>query len=382
MNYNLDYLNSTIKAEIENKISESLFVEKELSCPVYNNAIVVPKTNNCSGYVVSSNHKIIQDSYIEESGNQKYNDADYEVKEDDRVVIFICNFISSCYGHAITDGLRKLWFLNTPKYAELKNKGVSLIGLTYNQQPIPKYYYTLLRMLGVDVKIELITEPTRFKKIYLPENSLIWENHYRYFTKEFSDTINIIKKYVISHTNPFHYDKVYFTRTQLQPSLREMGESSLVNIFEENGFKIIAPETLPLEDQIRIVIDSKCFAATEGSISHTSIFCQPGTEIIVLRKCNHFNTYQHVINEVANLVVTYIDAHHSSMAKKTRIWAGPFYLSVTKYVRKYFNLPSIPDLYFLNIKWWWYVFRSLPFVMHYISNRQIFRKIEKKIRWN
>ena len=61
-----------------------------------------------------------------------------------------------------------------------------------------------------------------------------------------------------------------------------------------------------MEEQIAIIRNCKCFATTEGSISHNVIFCKPKTDVIIVRKVNRLNYHQLIINEVANVNITYI----------------------------------------------------------------------------
>lgn len=66
------------------------------------------------------------------------------------------------------------------------------------------------------------------------------------------------------------------------------------------------------------------------------------------------NSYQNVINEYADLNVTYIESHKSVMASKEAPWGGPFYLCVTKYLERYMGhpIPHVP--YCLRLSYWKY----------------------------
>lgn len=382
MNYNLSYVSNISKKNIEEKSKDTLFRTKELSCVSYADTTIIPMLDDCPGYAVSPNGEIIDSSLMEESCRPVYVKERFEIHDDERTVFLLFNFISNCYGHTITDGLRKLWYFLRNDYSSIKNKGITLVGLTYKRLPIPNYYYEILKMFGIDDHIELIEKPTRFKSVIIPDNSLIWDNGLRYYTREFKDTIRGIKSYVLAHTHPSLIKNVYFTRTKLRPTLREMGEYSVERLFRNKGFTIIAPEKYSILDQFRIAMDCETFVSTEGSISHTTIFCNIGTKAVILRKCNHFNTYQQTINDVAQLNAIYIDAHHSIMAKGQRIWSGPFYIYETNYIKDYLGINYLLDCHYIYPSWWWYMFRSLPFVEKTISNRHIFRKIEKILGWN
>ncbi len=78
--------------------------------------------------------------------------------------------------------------------------------------------------------------------------------------------------------------KVFVTRAFLgQGHLRGNFCANEVEIAQvaanEFGFCVIAPETLPLGEQIRIFANTKILAGVYGSGLHTAIFSQPGTRV-------------------------------------------------------------------------------------------------------
>lgn len=145
------------------------------------------------------------------------------------------------------------------------------------------------------------------------------------------------------------------------------------------GYFVIHPELHSLADQIALVDKCLYLATTEGSVSHLAVFCKSGTSLVIIRKADYINTYQVAINEVADLKVTYIDAHHSHVADERWPWSGPFYLCTTTYLHNYFgkNPFWVPPC--LHCMYWWYRLRQTKWMQQYVSNRHIIKKIEK--RW-
>ena len=107
---------------------------------------------------------------------------------------------------------------------------------------------------------------------------------------------------------------------------RDLFQKNIEKLFKSMGFKIIKPEKLKFNEQLRILQNCKCFAATEGSISHNAIFLKEGTKTILLRKCWGINEYQLVVNSARNLDVIYVDAHLS--VPKINKFGGPFFMYI------------------------------------------------------
>ena len=129
---------------------------------------------------------------------------------------------------------------------------------------------------------------------------------------------------------------------------RDLGEKVLDKVFKRLGYQIIAPEKFTVNEQIWLLMNCKEVATTEGSIAHTAVFCNQGTNIVLIKKCNWVSMHQLVMNEVAKLNVTYIDAHHSCFCDKTEPWHGPFFMCITKELQNYVGhrIRHIP--YFLS----------------------------------
>lgn len=153
------------------------------------------------------------------------------------------------------------------------------------------------------------------------------------------------------------YDKIYFTRTSLDSS-REYGENKIEQLFAKRGFKIISPEKLSIIEQLQILLNCKEFSTTEGSIAHNVLFLRPDTKVVILRKANYVNSYQLAVNQIAEVNVTYIDAHKSFFCNKKAPYLGPFYLCTTCHVAKYFAIKVQNSLF--DKSFWKYLCCSEP----------------------
>ncbi len=339
--YNLDYIDSAYLDLLKENTGINYLSNNKLKCQIIDRGYILPAKfvegipyGGPVGGVFTSDKEFIPNTLLMIDG-EWYETQDEEIIFEDETVLYIGTLVSG-WGHFITDCLKQMWFLLTPEYHKLKAENIKLVcnvipGFRFNSNHI-----ALLSMIGLDVNdIHFISKPSRFKKIFLPETSFtllkIAEDDYRgrYFTNEYLDLINHITAQI---PDSARYEKIYYSRTNLHDS-RDVGEKDIEKLFKSMGFKIVKPEKLTFEEQLSILQGCKCFAATEGSVSHNAIFLKEGTKTIIFRKYWGVNDYQLTINCAKKLNVTYVDAHLS--APKIDGFGGPFFLYVNEHVREF-----------------------------------------------
>lgn len=372
----LEYIADTdVKEILREGESMSHFYGEDLSFLSVHNGVVLPSgdwtDDGClPGGICDEDGKFIDQSGCREGGSIPYVYEEYDVEDVCEEVVFM-GFFLNCYGHGITDHIKKLWFLQSNDYKILKkrNPRLKIIYIVENNQPLPSWQYEIFSLAGYDASDWCqVTKLTRFDNIIIPCNSLINTNEFRQYTKEFCGTINRIKANVPLLQKPI--EKLYFTRTGIRNLYRECGESRIEKVFKQKGYCIVRPEEISVKEQIAMMISCKSFASTEGSCAHNSIFCAPGTEVIILRKADYANSFQMMINDFAKLDVTYIDIHHSDRVDLKQPWHGPFYLYVSPFLRRKFHLLySCP--YWLDPLYW--VYRRNKWNL-YFRVRPLFRR--------
>ena len=371
MKYN--YVKNNVRSKLELFEHGDLEIKNSLGSISAENGIILPwkdtGDNMATGGVFHSDMQFIETSANEDA--HLYEGAEREtcISYRDEIVIYIGNFIP-VWGHAITDNLKKLWFIKTVEGETLLESGAHLVYIMQFGKRMPQYMKELLAMADIDpnkIVIEEITEPTRFKKVIVPDNSIEIHNGLRYYHQSYVEIVNIIANFVDTHySRKMLIEKLYFTRTKLS-SNRDKGEEEIEQVFVNLGYKVIAPEQYSLVDQIGMLRHCSFFATTEGSISHSAIFCKPHTKVIILRKADWVNTYQIMINKAAALDVTYIDVHHSLRNNAVQPWAGPFYLCVTKYLENYVGHKIPHKSLWIRKDWLWYYFGKYK-VAHSINS--------------
>ena len=352
------YARTSEKRKLSEKLNEKHFRQINLKATLYNNSYILPskdpfKNGLCPGGVVNNRKEYIESSAWHEGKMAcGYDFEDNQIIKKYDKIIYI-GFFHNCWGHVITDNLKKLWYIYTDEFQELIKQGYKLGFISIRNIPLEQNTLRILQLAGINTsELIHITQISYVSSIVIPDNSLIYSTieDIKLYTKEFSQVLNHIKSQIKPN---YSFKTVYFTRTQLNDK-RDYGEHEVEKIFEQNGYDIIAPEHYTVDEQIAILKGCEWFAATEGSVAHNSIFCSSDSNVVIIRKAYYINRTQTVINDIANLNLTYIDCHNSVRAKKDEEWLGPFYLYHNKYLNRFFHIKNEIKPLWLRKSWYRY----------------------------
>lgn len=329
---------------------------KQLSAKYYSNSIVLKSKgwNGCNllGGVKDCDGKFIANTCYStlDAGTGNYDISIDKINKVNKIAIFI-GYLYPVWGHVISDALAKLWFLQKEECKSLIKQGAQIVYITEYNKPLPSWNKDIFALVGYNVDDWVhVTNSTLYDKVIVPDDSLFAVNRKLYYTAEFVMTINEIKKNV-KYKGELP-EKLYYTRSAIQDA-REWGrEKTVEELFKKKGFTIISPEKHSVQSQIAMMIHCKEFASTEGSCSHNSLFCSPGTIVYILRRADYVNRYTSFIGYLAQLRTVFIDANTSTRVNKRYPMLGPFYLSVTKELKLALrlNIFTIPS--YISIRYW------------------------------
>lgn len=331
----------TIEAESVNS-SLNRHTTEAMHDRVYHNATIMTFREGISDRIVGEIFESDGTKTLDTNSNIDYSDAAprcYRIVPEkflEEVIYLGC--ISSCWGHYITDGLAKAWFFMSEEGKLLISRGVPVVMTTRyeNRVKAPVAFQSVFDELGLEIKIQIINEPTQVGIIHCPTNSLFIRDGTRYFTNEFNSVVNRLLQPMANSRCVTIYPKVYLSRTHLTNKNAEFGERQIERAFRNAGFKVIYPETLSFQDQVRIIYNASEIATTEGSIAHNLIFAKPHTKAIILRKAFYTNDYQYVINRMRDLDVLYVDVH-LSVFTNSQPNLGPFFIYINDNLVQYFK---------------------------------------------
>ena len=372
--YTFDYISPKLRSIIEPASEKSHFLNTNLSYRVFHNSYVAPFVGweKSIGCLIDSDGKSIKDSEcLEWKEIADFYDLQNAVRES-KTVIYL-GFILSVFGHAFTDNIRKIWFIKTDYCQNLLKDGAELVYTTNRNAPLPHAIFNAFQLAGFELSnARHIKTLTQFDRIIVPDNCIIAGDFGRVYTRDYYNIIESISKKVLSPSPLHEHERVYFSRTKLHLN-KEYGERVIENEFRKDGYSIVFPEQMSIYDQIRIVKNCSFFATTEGSISHLSMFCKPKTCVILINKANYLNYHQIMINELADLNVTYIEANHSTKAHKVYPWWGPFYLCITPFFESFLKRKVFHFPYWVRFSYWKYT-RNILY--------RGYNRIKKSLNWN
>ena len=356
------YVKDTISARsLKNYCQQDFKQDKTLGTTEVRNAFVIMSKQWHSGILdggimTESMDYVPQSAYLEDNScGYEFIPDEIELKGEGCIYL---GLFHTCYGHAIIDSLKKLWYVETTECKNLIAKGYELVFITGRNGDLPYWNKRILELAGLNMQeITHLRQNKFYRHIIIPDNSTIFEvSGCRYYTETFENIIYRIKDSV-SATTAFHQQypsKLYFTRTAIHyPNHRETGEKRIEKVFKEKGYEIISPEKHSIEEQVSMLMKCTHFAATEGSCAHGAIFVSPHTNVCVLRKADYVNKNQPMITQLTNSNTTYIDIHHSVRANKKFPMLGPFYMYVTKELSEWAGNRT-HQYYFLQPSYWFY----------------------------
>ena len=314
---------------------ENLFQKSE-KCNTYSfpNATVLPakKTENCSasqgcGGVADSNGNYIEISRTKARVDGKYDFCESEiVKSCDETVVF-CGYFHKVWGHFITESVSRLWYA-LEHHTEIDR--YVFIGDYGSDVSFSGNYLLFLKLLGLAEKVTVITLPTKFKKVIIPDHGFVYNE---YYTDQYVRMYDYINAKGLALYQGKTYERVFFSKRLIDSSIiSNINEKVLDEFFKKNGYEIFYPEKLTLVETIGILQNAKFFAGQTSSLSHNLLFANQNVTMISLEKQAFHNPYQVFVGKIKNCKTIYIDACRHLFPVCS---AGPFLFDYTEKLDKF-----------------------------------------------
>lgn len=301
---------------------------KDKSVEEIENGIILPGYNRLGG-VLTQDGELVSNSLFSDGKTVLWGGA-YDIKESeivfrDEEVVFIGQ-LQKHWGNFLFDCTARLWYV----LESATKRTLAYCSMDFEKEAFTNEsgYQSFLDMIGIDSKSMMcIEKPTRFRKVIVPSLSgfpgQFYTDKYLCVFEKMIETAKYQQKWEC-------YDKLYFTRRKM-PNCKEIGEERIERFFERNGYKVIAPETLPLAEQVYLVSHCKSLVSIEGTTSHNILFAMEGTSHIILRKQNYVNTRQIWFDKIKGITPVYIDVFREPYKQfPINHDAGPFWVGITK----------------------------------------------------
>ena len=189
-------------------------------------------------------------------------------------VIFLGKFDMKHYGHWLTDGLSRYWYLLDH---QLQNGIAMSWGIRRRishlhalHKPLrPRHWPMALEAFNIEEwHLHKLTKPTRYSEIVVPYPSMVLESsispcHFKVLQR-------IAQRIVTKPVDSRHGKTVYLSRRLLKKSYRSFeNEATVENFCRSRGIEIVHPERLSLPDQIKIISEAGMLIGFPGSAFHT-----------------------------------------------------------------------------------------------------------------
>lgn len=169
----------------------------------------------------------------------------------------------SHYGHLIWDSLSRLYTIR-------QHKGYKIIYTCPYYEQLDSVIHLFLKNIGVENEVHLIKVPTSVENLIysLPGSAL----NPLYITDE---QLNALKCFQFSKEVCANdsVNKLWLSRSNLELGTI-VNELVIEKVLEKIGFKIIHPEMLPLQEQVRLISTAEIVACFDGSALFTILFSE------------------------------------------------------------------------------------------------------------
>ncbi len=227
------------------------------------------------------------------------------------------------WGHFIVNACIHLWYA-------VKHWKESDLPIVFSTPEKPEHrILDFLKLTGIpENRFVFIMKPTRFKSVIVPEPSFVMEKGDLYIAEEFKIPFDAVK----NAATPSKYKKIYLSRRKFSTpnSPLPYGEDVFEKLFKANGYKIIYPERLSLQEQINLFSGAETVATTNGTLAHNVVLMNDRQRLIILNRAadHHINALQNSLNAIKHIECHQSDAFYAPLP--THHGFGPFYFQVTQ----------------------------------------------------
>ncbi len=233
------------------------------------------------------------------------------------------------FGHFLVEQMNRLFGgigkQHDTKFVFMDNRGIGA----------QNFVYEFMAAFGVKKSdIIIVAQPTRFSRLYIPSQTLNIKN------ATIDKKMPLGYQTMADNTPGAGYERVYMSRSKLPESMRTFGEEKIQQIFAQNGYKIIYPETMTIAEQIAAVRDAKYLAGCAGTALHWALFMKPGGTVITLKRNKARDSFvqtQYMFNQACGLKSVFVWASIEQHKSQHGGNHAPQIIGVNDYVKQFFD---------------------------------------------
>jgi capsular polysaccharide biosynthesis protein len=179
------------------------------------------------------------------------------------------------FGHFLVESICRIWAV---EFLKDKIDGVIFVPKFQNRpQHVMNVYRPFLELLGVDMPVINIEDPTRVETLYVPQQGFgMFE-----MIEGAPEFRNFINKHAGKNVTPVGPEKIYVSRSALPPQRGSLlGEKRLEALLEEEGYTAFHPQKHSHEEQIAAYKAARCIISIDGSPLHLAALVGDGEQKI------------------------------------------------------------------------------------------------------
>lgn len=344
----LSFCRSKKREELQ-KEYRGYFIKKEnLQSPAYTDAIILPQKDGgeymhgLGGVVDQKGEFILSSGLVTQFGGSYYFDENNIQTIYEKVCY--CGYLINHWGHFLLDAVSRLWY--SFEHDSEIDSYVFIIEENSLRRPTGNYY-EFLQLFGVENKIRIVSVPTRFREVIVPDISFAKTRYYSdQFNRIFDKVVASAIRYSLAERS--WPSKVYLSRNHFSGKTAESGLDLVDHFFEKNGFEIVYPEEKSLSEMILLLQNAEICASESGTLTHNFLFAQNGKKVIIFERQVTINVYQCNVDIVKALNVTYVDANYEIYTTKSGY--GPYFLGYTTCFQRFVEGNNLipPDQYYTS----------------------------------
>ena len=202
------------------------------------------------------------------------------------------------YGRVLLESLARIWYL---KEVDPSTRVV----FSHAQEILAPWVFKLLSVFGIPPERMLtLDEPTRIRRAIVPEPL---------FEQLYSAHVEMVRPFrevaarIASDVRPSE-QPLYLSRRRLTSGQRQVvGETELEDLLRQCGFAIAYPETMSLEDQIRLINGHSDVFSSLGSAAHSILFALNGPRLHLLANRDNVPATYFLCSVLADAPTTFIN---------------------------------------------------------------------------
>ncbi|MFH6781260.1 MULTISPECIES: glycosyltransferase 61 family protein [Methylobacterium] len=220
--------------------------------------------------------------------------------------------INPHFGHFIINTLPRFW-------ATLGRSG-RRPKLVYHGHPNPQdwfhldFFAKLMKGLGLQADDFIpLNQPTVIPRLTVPQAALMEQHHAQ---QAFRDLCLHISRNLGVASSAERSGPIYYSKSRLTGGVgRIVNEHEIDEVMTQRGIRVIHPETMPYEEQIRTLASSSLVLGTAGSFLHNVVFVEQPPKMVILNPAREINSNFSLLDKLSNASVDYVYANDTRVVE-------------------------------------------------------------------